>query len=252
MRFAIIYADPPWPYTGRAATDHYPYMSMEDICTLPVQQVAADNCLCLLWCTSPYVAMGRHVRVLEAWGFAPITLVLVWIKTSSGKWRSAGKAVADFVRQPHLPLLYTDEPVRWLLEEQTMGELTAPGPGYYTFSSAEYVVLGRKGGLPKRHKDPATGKQRIAKQAIFAPRRGHSVKPDEAYKRIEWMYPHLVPRLEMFGTEAREGWTVIGNEAPGCEGEDIRDSLERLAEGDRCEGISVLCREGNTGAGAKG
>src|SRR5262249_20091264 len=53
---------------------------------------------------------------------------------------------------------------------------------------------------------------------LYAPRRGHSRKPDEAYALIERMYPDL-PKIELFARgEIRPGWTVWGNEArkPGA------------------------------------
>jgi N6-adenosine-specific RNA methylase IME4 len=46
---------------------------------------------------------------------------------------------------------------------------------------------------------------------IEAPRRGNSVKPDEAYEALERLYGD-VRRLELFARRRRPGWTVWGNE----------------------------------------
>jgi N6-adenosine-specific RNA methylase IME4 len=46
---------------------------------------------------------------------------------------------------------------------------------------------------------------------IEAPRRGNSVKPDEAYQALERLYGD-VRRLELFARRKRPGWTVWGNE----------------------------------------
>ena len=50
-KYQIIYADPPWSYRvwrkkehGRTAESHYSTMTIEDIRTLPVGQLADKNC----------------------------------------------------------------------------------------------------------------------------------------------------------------------------------------------------------------
>jgi N6-adenosine-specific RNA methylase IME4 len=55
--------------------------------------------------------------------------------------------------------------------------------------------------------------ERLAKdvfEIILAPRREHSRKPDEVYRRIERYCAG--PRLELFARESRPGWTAWGNE----------------------------------------
>ena len=52
--YNIIYADPPWRYEQRkvqgAAENHYPTMSIDELCALPVPELAAKDCtlFCLL------------------------------------------------------------------------------------------------------------------------------------------------------------------------------------------------------------
>ena len=46
----------------------------------------------------------------------------------------------------------------------------------------------------------------------------HSQKPDEAYERIERMYPGHGPRIELFARQVRPGWHRWGNEVPGGPG----------------------------------
>ena len=48
-------------------------------------------------------------------------------------------------------------------------------------------------------------------EVIFAPRRRHSRKPNEFYRRVERYSPG--PRLDLFGSESIDGWTIYGNEA---------------------------------------
>ena len=44
--YNIIYADPPWRYEQRkvqgAAENHYPTMSIDELCALPVETLAGD------------------------------------------------------------------------------------------------------------------------------------------------------------------------------------------------------------------
>jgi N6-adenosine-specific RNA methylase IME4 len=47
---------------------------------------------------------------------------------------------------------------------------------------------------------------------LFAPRRGHSVKPVEFFTSIEKDIAPM-PRLEMFARRSRPGWVAWGNEA---------------------------------------
>ena len=49
-KYKIIYADPPWQYKvysekgkGRSAENHYPTMSIEDICKLPIKDLADES-----------------------------------------------------------------------------------------------------------------------------------------------------------------------------------------------------------------
>ena len=84
-KYQIIYADPPWNYKvyskkglGRSAESHYPTMSIEDICALPVGNLADKDCALFLWVTIPCLLEG--LSVLKAWGFTYKTVGFVWVK----------------------------------------------------------------------------------------------------------------------------------------------------------------------------
>lgn len=85
LRFGTIYADPPWLYTNqgtRAATgNHYPGMTVEEICALPVAPLLAESAHCHLWTTNAFLFEAH--RVLEAWGFE-YRSVYVWVKPQMG------------------------------------------------------------------------------------------------------------------------------------------------------------------------
>ena len=65
-KYKIIYADPPWGYVQKkvrgGAARHYPTMSIENICALPVPQIADDDCVLFLWTTFPQIAAAPQTN----------------------------------------------------------------------------------------------------------------------------------------------------------------------------------------------
>jgi N6-adenosine-specific RNA methylase IME4 len=77
-KYRIIYADPPWQYRNSmpefydnvhfgTQDEHYFTMSLEDICALPIKDMAEDNAVLFLWVTSPI--LEDAFEVIKAWGF---------------------------------------------------------------------------------------------------------------------------------------------------------------------------------------
>lgn len=81
-KYEIIYADPPWKYRQTrlpgAAEKHYPCMTIDELCMLPVSTLAAENCVLFLWTTYPQ--LQDAFKVIKAWGFEYKTTAFVWIK----------------------------------------------------------------------------------------------------------------------------------------------------------------------------
>ena len=94
--FRCIVADPPWKYgakrpfgasrefrpnswdkTDIGAMTKYPLMNTEDICALPVADVADKDAHLYLWTTNAF--MREAHEVVEAWGFRQKT-ILTWCK----------------------------------------------------------------------------------------------------------------------------------------------------------------------------
>jgi N6-adenosine-specific RNA methylase IME4 len=55
-KYKVIYADPPWLFRTRSdkgkdksPEKHYECMSLNDICNLPVKEIADENCVLLMW-----------------------------------------------------------------------------------------------------------------------------------------------------------------------------------------------------------
>ena len=72
-KYGIIYADPPWLYDNQKNNDPamggitYPTMSLEDICNMPIHNIASKNCILFLWATMP--KLREALEVIKAWGF---------------------------------------------------------------------------------------------------------------------------------------------------------------------------------------
>ena len=83
--YGTIYADPPWPYANHAsraaAVNHYPTMSIDEICRLPVLERAKTQAHLWLWTTNSF--LREAFTVIDAWGF-DYKSTLVWIKPQLG------------------------------------------------------------------------------------------------------------------------------------------------------------------------
>jgi len=68
--YDVIYADPAWRYDfaetdNRKIENHYPTMSVEEICSLKVP--AKKNAVLFMWATAP--KLREAFMVMDAWGF---------------------------------------------------------------------------------------------------------------------------------------------------------------------------------------
>jgi len=101
-KFKTILADPPWRFqnsTGKVAPEHkrlsrYPTMTLDDICELPVEGVAADTAHLYLWV--PNALLPEGLKVMQAWGFQ-YKSNLIWhkIRKDGG---SDGRGVGFYFR----------------------------------------------------------------------------------------------------------------------------------------------------------
>ena len=126
MTYDVILADPPWSFevwdkdtgSGRSATSHYNTMSIDDICVLPIADLAAKDCALFLWCVWPSMFMPSYPEmVMKAWGFQ--------FKTIAWEWVKAKKTGFGF----HF------------------------GMGYYTRANTEPCLLAVKGSMPVARHD---------------------------------------------------------------------------------------------------
>lgn len=72
-KYRVVYADPPWSYGNTmpdymgVQDDHYPTMTVKEVCGLPVREMVEDNAVLFLWVTSPI--LPESFDVVRAWGF---------------------------------------------------------------------------------------------------------------------------------------------------------------------------------------
>lgn len=215
MKYKIIYADPAWEFrvwsrdtgSGRSAEAHYRTMPLEDICRLPVQDIAAPGCVLFLWGVWP--SLPDAFKVLEAWDFEYKTLAWEWVKLNKLWYK-------------YLPGLFAPDSRAY---SDWLPRLFSIGMGYYTRANPEPCLLAIfKNG--KKHAPSAPVAVRNERNLLFAPLREHSQKPLEAYEKINRLYPNAWPRLEMFARNTAPGWDFAGNHLDGL---DLADSLRMLA-----------------------
>lgn len=104
-KYNIIYADPPWKYRSKmmnsSVTNHYQCSSLQDICKLPIKEIASDNCILFMWVTMP--KLNEFMDVVKAWGFEYKSCGFVWIKMNKkstntyfmgqGRWTRANPEI---------------------------------------------------------------------------------------------------------------------------------------------------------------
>jgi site-specific DNA-methyltransferase (adenine-specific) len=88
-KYSIILSDPPWAYRDKrekhprlcgGASVHYSVMSTPEICSLPVEEIAADDAMLFLWSTYPN--LPEAFKVIPAWGFEYRTIGFCWVKVN--------------------------------------------------------------------------------------------------------------------------------------------------------------------------
>ncbi len=89
-KYQIIYADPPWSYYNDSSAKPdcttvkgmrrppYAVMSSQQIQSLPVASITADDCILFIWTTDYHLA--RCIQTIEAWGFVYKTVAFAWQK----------------------------------------------------------------------------------------------------------------------------------------------------------------------------
>lgn len=111
QRFPIIYADPATRYVSgfgdRSIENHYPTMTIEELCAMPVRELAMDAAVLFIWTTIPQ--LRNTMTIIEAWGFEYVS---AWC------WDKVNQATGHWGFNQHEELLIA-----------TRGGFPAPVPG---------------------------------------------------------------------------------------------------------------------------
>ena len=202
QKVACVYADPAWKrnqgVTNRSYENHYPTMSWDDICAMPVADRLLPDAWLFLWIPRAHmfalhkvqievmdvrtgemvlaeVAMPLGWAVAQAWGFDAYSTAFVWTKTDE------------------------DHPFD-------------QGGGVLVYDQDEVLLMFKRGrGLPK----PATGEKFQSNHRER--KREHSRKPDHYRDMIRSMTGG-VPVLELFARVDEEhplppDWIAWGNQS---------------------------------------
>ena len=80
------------------------------------------------------------------------------------------------------------------------------GAGGFPRNATEHLIEASRGALNSLNRH-----SKAVNNWFIAGTRGHSIKPDEARKLIEYCYPNY-SKIELFARQKTEGWDVWGNE----------------------------------------
>lgn len=142
-------------------------MPLEDICALPVRELATEDCSLFLWATWP--TLLDAISLIGLWGFEYKTCAFCWTKAHAGQIE--------------------------MFDDDMMGSM---GMGYWTRANSEPCLLATRGNPKRLNAD--------VRQAVIEPRREHSRKPDCVRDRIERLvagpYLELFARSRREGWDA--------------------------------------------------
>jgi len=83
-KYKVVYADPPWSYNHKYELG-YSTMTLEQIMSLPIQNIMSNNSVLFLWVTCPM--QEEAMEVMKAWGYTYKTKIY---------WRKMGRLGMGF------------------------------------------------------------------------------------------------------------------------------------------------------------
>lgn len=189
LNCGVIVADPAWndpevfsSETGmdRAAENHYPTMSLEEIMDLDVDALAAPDAVLFLWCKANNI--DAAFCVAQAWGF--------WRTTTDAKGRMIPDRSGSGAR----------------FASDIVWDKVEIGTGRWVRDRHEMLLIFRRG----KPVAPAMGAQL---ESVLRERKGaHSEKPELVLEWIDATWP-TTRKIELNRRGApREGWLAWGNE----------------------------------------
>lgn len=117
LHYGVIEADPPWSYKTysnadrgtvphRGENEPYPPMTREELLALPVNEVAAKDCLLHMWVISSHI--DQAIELGRAWGFTYKSLGFNWVKTQKSDPEKPKMGMGKWLRQDsEIGLIFT-------------------------------------------------------------------------------------------------------------------------------------------------
>jgi N6-adenosine-specific RNA methylase IME4 len=239
MKYQVIVADPAWSFSDdlkqssvkRGASSNYKTMTIKDLCTLPVKELADPNgCILALWCVGSQ--LSEALEVMRSWGFEQ-KQVVCWVKTKKEPLEQVSDIVSNAMST--FDDLKSLDMKSFKVMKKTIGnkvmsyknKLTGMlgfGMGHLFRQSHELCLIGISNtGIYKRIENKSQ------RSVCFATNEGHSIKPETFQDSLEALFgDQEINKCELFGRRTREGWDVVGNECPGSIGVDIESSIMEL------------------------
>lgn len=181
MKYEIIYADFPWPYTSfGTAKLPYNHMTEEEIANFDWSQFIDKNCIVFSWATGP--KLDLIMRCAEAW-------------------------------RENYNLHYQGVAYIWVKTKEDGTPLKASGPRPRLVKPIDEFLLAFST-TPNKRTFPLLSESQV--QHVFAPKvkRGeHSKKPGIFRDLIVELLGDR-PRIELFAREVVDGWDGWGLEYP--------------------------------------
>jgi N6-adenosine-specific RNA methylase IME4 len=235
-KYNIFVVDPPYTFrdslsmsnVARGANANYKVINNNDLLSLPIQDICADDAIMALWVPSTLLPFGLFL--LAKWGFE-FKQTYVWIKIKSRPLDFFKKAILRCKKSPEV--YYDEFAYKRVVQSiaasvdninfNSKDTILSFGMGRLFRQTHELALIGIRGNVYKYLRNKSQ------RSVSFDTVHKHSEKPEFLQNSLDVMFPDDMKRLEIFARRDRVNWTCVGLECPSTLGEDIRTSLTRLA-----------------------
>lgn len=239
MKFKCIVMDPPYSFKDklemsdvrRSAESNYNVLSMQELESLKLQDIADTGAILSLWVPSSLLQDG--LNIMKAYGFAQ-KQTYIWVKSKIDPFEDLVSSFNSFYKYEvkdkikNISIDFKDifknsNHLKQLTVKsfELLNSMMGFGMGRLFRQCHELALIGTNNN--KIYKDLLNKSQR---SVSLAPNIKHSAKPNNLQDSLDLMFN--VQKLEIFARRQRKGWVCIGNEAPMTFGEDVRVSIEKL------------------------
>ena len=136
QKYNVILADPPWVYSNTNGGISYTQMSMKELMSLRVSELANSDCALFMWAT--FALLPDQIKVLESWGFTYKT-GFAWHKLTKNNKDYFGNGF--WLRSSAELLLLGIKGKPKLLNRSTRNIITAPALGHSRKPDIQYDII---------------------------------------------------------------------------------------------------------------